>query len=138
MDRKPDASGAEPAGGRPVGQAAPCSLRGSVSGDHRLTCIGAYTLANSELDVYMLAAFGLLGFLAARLRFEMAPMLLGFILGPLLEEHLRRSLLLSRGSLLIFLDRPISAALLAVALVLMLGMANSTISSRRAEVFAEG
>ena len=81
---------------------------------------------------------GLLGFLAVRLRFEMAPMLLGFILGPLLEEHLRRSLLLSRGSLLIFLDRPISAALLAVALVLILGMANSTIRQRRAEVFADG
>jgi TctA family transporter len=102
------------------------------------TCIGAYTLANSELDVYLLAGFGLLGFLAARLRFEMAPMLLGFILGPLIEEHLRRSLLLSRGSLLIFLDRPISAALLAVALLLLLGMANATIRRRRAEVFAEG
>jgi putative tricarboxylic transport membrane protein len=82
-----------------------------------LCCIGAYSLRNNVFDIYLMALFGLLGTLLAALRCEPAPLLLGFILGPMLEEYLRRALILSRGDPMVFLTRPISAALLALAAV---------------------
>lgn len=86
--------------------------------------IGVFSLNNASFDVYLMALFGLLGYVFGKLKCELAPMLLGFILGPMIEEYLRRSLTLSRGDPMIFLQRPISAAMLifamlAVALVML-------------------
>jgi putative tricarboxylic transport membrane protein len=81
--------------------------------------IGVFSLRNSEFDVYMMALFGILGYVFSKLGCEPAPMLLAFILGPLMEEFLRRAMLLSRGDPLIFIQRPISATLLAIAALAM-------------------
>ena len=82
-------------------------------------CVGVYSVNRNAFDVLMVAAIGAAGHLLAVLRFPVAPMLLGFVLGPLMEEQLRRALLLARGDATVFLQRPISAGLLAlVALVL--------------------
>jgi putative tricarboxylic transport membrane protein len=81
--------------------------------------IGVFSLRNSEFDVYMMALFGILGYVFSKLGCEPAPMLLAFILGPLMEEFLRRAMLLSRGDPLVFIQRPISATLLAIAALAM-------------------
>ncbi|HXF54008.1 MAG TPA: tripartite tricarboxylate transporter permease [Hyphomicrobiaceae bacterium] len=84
-------------------------------------CIGIYSLNNSAFDVEMVAAFGLFGYVLLKLGFEPAPLLLGLVLGRLMEEKLRQALLISRGDFMTFLDRPISATLLAAtALVIVL------------------
>ncbi len=82
--------------------------------------LGVYSVNNNSFDIYMVAILGVLGYLFMLLRFEAAPLLLGYILGPMVEENMRRALLLSRGDPIIFIDRPISATLLAVT-VAMLG-----------------
>ena len=84
------------------------------------TCIGVYSTSNSRFDVYVLLASGLIGFLMMLLRFEVVPVLLGLVLGPMFEEHFRRSLLLSRGSFSVFIERPITAVALGVTAFLML------------------
>jgi putative tricarboxylic transport membrane protein len=81
--------------------------------------IGVFSLRNSQFDVYMMALFGVLGYIFSKLGCEPAPMLLAFILGPLMEEFLRRAMLLSRGDPLVFIQRPISATLLAIAVLAM-------------------
>jgi putative tricarboxylic transport membrane protein len=83
-------------------------------------CIGIYSINNSGLEVFMVAVFGLFGYMLVKLGFEPAPMLLGFVLGRLMEEKLRQALVISRGSFMTFLERPLSAALLALALVLII------------------
>ncbi len=82
--------------------------------------MGVYSLKRSIFDVLLVAGMSGVGFLLMRLGFEAAPLLMGFILGPMIEENLRRSLLLSRGDAMIFLERPVSAVFLALT-VLMLG-----------------
>lgn len=82
--------------------------------------LGVYSVNNNHFDIYMVAVLGVVGYIFMLLRFEAAPLLLGYILGPMVEENLRRALLLSRGDPSIFVDRPISATLLAIT-VLMLG-----------------
>jgi TctA family transporter len=77
-------------------------------------CIGTYSVNNSLEDVYITAVFGILGYILVRLSLDPAPLMLGFILGPMLEENFRRSLLLSRGSFSIFVTRPISGTLLVL------------------------
>src|SRR5438477_179675 len=74
-------------------------------------CIGVYSLSNSTFDVYQTAVFGFLGYIFIKLECEPAPLLLGFVLGPMMEENLRRALLLSRGDPLVFVHRPIAAGL---------------------------
>ena len=71
-------------------------------------CIGVYSIQNNVFDVYMTALFGVLGWIFVKLECEPAPLLLGFILGPMMEENLRRALLLSRGDSTVFVTRPIS------------------------------
>ena len=100
-------------------------------------CIGVYSLNNSSFDVYMMAAFGLLGYVCAKLECEPAPMLLGFILGPMMEEYLRRAMTLSRGNAMVFLERPISAAMLALALIALLAVLSPAIRKKREEAFQE-
>lgn len=80
-------------------------------------CIGVFSLNNAEFDIYLMAIFGVLGYLFAKLKCEPAPMLLGFILGPLMEEYLRRALVLSRGDATVFISRPISASMLALSII---------------------
>jgi TctA family transporter len=85
--------------------------------------IGVYSINNNVFDVYSTVFFGILGYLFNKLKMEPAPLLVGFVLGPMMEEHLRRAMLLSRGSVTVFIERPISAVLLiicALALGLML------------------
>jgi TctA family transporter len=79
--------------------------------------IGVFSINNREYDIYLMALFGLLGYLFAKLDCEMAPLLLGFILGPMMEEYLRRALLISRGDPMVLVTRPISATMLALAVV---------------------
>jgi TctA family transporter len=100
-------------------------------------CIGLYTLSNNNFDVYMAVLFGLIGYVFHKLGCEPAPLLLGFILGPMMEEHLRRALLLSRGNWGTFLERPLSAGLLATAGLLLLMVALPTIQSTRDAAFKE-
>ena len=78
-------------------------------------CIGTYSLKNDVFDVLLMAGFGVFGYVLKKLDCEPAPLLLGFVLGPLLEENLSRAMLLSQGDLTVFVTRPISAGLLAVA-----------------------
>jgi len=82
--------------------------------------VGVYSVSNNPVDVYLCAALGALGYVLVRLECEPAPLLLGYVLGPLLEEHLRRAMLLARGDPLQFFTRPISLAfMIATALVLV-------------------
>jgi TctA family transporter len=77
-------------------------------------CIGTYSVNNNLQDIYITAAFGLLGYLFLRLELDPAPLMLGFILGPMLEENFRRAMLLSRGSFGVFVTRPISGTLVGL------------------------
>ena len=99
--------------------------------------IGIYSVNNSPSDVGFTALFALLGYAASKLGFESAPLLLGYVLGRLLEENLRRALALSRGSLLTFIQRPVSAALLATGVLVLLIAILPSIRARREEVFTE-
>ncbi|MCM5677981.1 tripartite tricarboxylate transporter permease [Schlegelella sp. S2-27] len=101
-------------------------------------CIGLYTLNNNNFDVYMSVLFGLLGYVFYKLKCEPAPLLLGFILGPMMEENLRRALLLSRGEWGAFVTRPLSAGLLAAAVLLLLIMTMPNLRRKRQEAFQEG
>jgi TctA family transporter len=103
-----------------------------------LCCVGVYTLANSTTDVVLMAGFGVFGYVLVKLDCEPAPLLLGFILGPMMEENLRRSMLLSRGDPSIFVTQPISLALLIFAAVMLLLLVVPTIRNKRAEAIAEG
>ncbi len=89
--------------------------------------LGVYSVNNNPFDIYSVAVLGIMGYALMVLRFEPAPLLLGYILGPMLEEHLRRAMLLSRGDPLIFLSRPISAGLLACTAALLVWAAWSTV-----------
>ena len=97
--------------------------------------IGSYTLNNSSFDVYMTAGFTLVGYLFYKLGCEPAPLLLGFILGPMMEENLRRALLLSRGDWTTFATRPLSAGLLLAALLMIVVVMLPSIKNKRDEAF---
>ena len=100
-------------------------------------CIGVYTVNNSVFDVYVTAAFGLIGYLFAKLECEPAPLLLGFILGPMMEENFRRALLLSRGDFATFITRPLSLGLLVAAALLVVIVTLPAVRQAREEAFVE-
>lgn len=100
-------------------------------------CIGAFSLGNKVFDIYLLAGFGVLGYVFAKLKCEPAPLLLGFILGPMMEEYLRRALLLSRGDFTVFVSRPISATMLAIAAIALIVVFMPSIRKKREEAFQE-
>lgn len=100
-------------------------------------CIGAYAVNNSSLDTVLMGAFGLAGYWLLRHDFEPAPLILALVLGPLLEENLRRAVVISNGDPSIFVTRPLSAALLFVAAVLLVISVIPAIRKRRQQVFAE-
>lgn len=100
-------------------------------------CIGSYTLNNNSFDVYMTAGFAIVGYLFYKLGCEPAPLLLGFILGPMMEENLRRALLLSRGDWGTFMTRPLSAGLLIAAALMVVVVMLPSIKNKRQEAFQE-
>ena len=100
-------------------------------------CIGTFSINQNIYDIYAIAFFGIVGYLLIRFGCEPAPLLLGFVLGPLLEEHLRRAMIISRGDPMIFIERPISATLLAMALAAVIVAVLPSIRKKRAEVFVE-
>jgi putative tricarboxylic transport membrane protein len=100
-------------------------------------CIGIYSINSLPTDVMFIGFFGIVGYALIKFGFEPAPMLLGFVLGKLMEENLRRALIISRGSLDTFIDHPISAGLLAVALIILVLALLPTIRKGRDEVFVE-
>ena len=99
--------------------------------------IGIYSINNSPYDVYFTAFFGLVGYLLIKLGLEPAPMLLGFVLGRLMEEKLRQALALSEGSFMTFIERPVSAVLLAIAAVIMVIAVLPAVSRKREQAFQE-
>ena len=100
-------------------------------------CIGIYSINNSPIDVVHCRIFGVIGYWLLKHDFEPAPMLLGFVLGPLMEENLRRAMLIARGDLTVFFTRPISAVLLITAIMLLIVAGMPKIRRRRDEVFVE-
>jgi putative tricarboxylic transport membrane protein len=99
--------------------------------------IGVFSLSNSEFDVWLMALFGLFGYVCAKLGAEPAPMLLGFIIGPMMEEYLRRALLLSHSDPLVFVQRPISATMLSLAVAAMVVVLLPSLRAKREEAFVE-
>ncbi|ACO78328.1 hypothetical protein AvCA_21270 [Azotobacter vinelandii CA] len=100
-------------------------------------CIGVFSVNNSLFDVLLAVGFGLLGYLFIKLRCEPAPLLLGFVIGPLMEENLRRAMLLSRGDPTVFFTRPISATLLLIAVGFLVLLALPRFRTTREVAFAE-
>ncbi|BBK30457.1 putative tricarboxylic transport membrane protein [Stella humosa] len=100
-------------------------------------CIGIYSINNNPADVLTAAFFGLAGYTLYKLSFEPAPLLLGFVLGRLMEEKLRQALILSRGSFMTFVERPVSAGLLLVAVLVLVVATLPAIRQRREEAFQE-
>lgn len=99
--------------------------------------IGVYSTNNTTFDIWLVGIFGFIGYLFIKLGTEPAPLLLGFILGPMMEEYLRRALLLSRGDWSVFVTRPLSAGLLAAAALLLILVLLPSVKSKREEAFVE-
>ena len=100
-------------------------------------CIGCFSINQNIFDIYAIAFFGILGYVLIRFGCEPAPLLLGFVLGPLLEEHLRRAMIISRGDPTIFVTRPISATLLGLAVLAVVIAVLPSMRKKRQEVFVE-
>jgi TctA family transporter len=103
-------------------------------------CIGVFSLGNSSFDVYVMAGFAVLGYLLVKLDCEPAPLLLGLVIGRLLEEHMRRAMLLSRGDPTVFVDvhnHPISAVLIVLAVTALVLVCTPRIGRKREEAFRE-
>lgn len=99
--------------------------------------IGVFSLSNSEFDIYLMAIFGVLGYVLKKLNCEPAPMLLGFILGPLMEESLRRALLISKGDAIVLVTRPLSALMLVIAMAMLAVVLLPAVGTRREVAFKE-
>jgi TctA family transporter len=100
-------------------------------------CIGVYSVNNTVFDIYLTGAFGILGYVFMKFKCEAPPLLLGFVLGPMMEENFRRALLLSRGDFSVFVTRPLSASLLAVAVLLVILVSVPAFKKTREEAFVE-
>ena len=102
-----------------------------------VSCIGVFAVQTATFDVWLTLIFGLLGFILFKFGCEPAPFLLGYVLGPMMEQNLRRALVLSRGDPMTFVERPISLALLLVALLLLVLMISPAFRKTRGEAFKE-
>jgi TctA family transporter len=100
-------------------------------------CIGLYSVNNNTFDIHLTALCGLLGYIFSKLECEPAPLILGFILGPMMEENLRRALLLSRGDPSVFFTRPLSLAFLLMAAAMLVVVALPSIRRKREDAFKE-
>jgi putative tricarboxylic transport membrane protein len=99
--------------------------------------VGVFTLSNAQFDVYAMAFFGALGYVFFKLGCEPAPMLLGFILGPLMEENLRRAMQISGGDPFVFFQRPISASILVLSLIMLVSVLLPSVRRTREVAFQE-
>ncbi len=99
--------------------------------------IGVFSVNNNAFDLFTVAVFGLVGYVLVKLDCEAAPLLLGFVLGPMLEENLRRAMIIARGDPTVFLTRPLSAALLGLAAVVLVVVFLPAVAKKREEVFQE-
>ena len=99
--------------------------------------VGVYSLNYNVFDIYIMAIFGIIGYFWSKLKCEGAPLLLGLVLGPMMEENFRRALLLSRGDFTTFVTRPLSMSLLIVAAILVVIVAIPSIRKKREETFVE-
>ncbi|TWH33870.1 MULTISPECIES: tripartite tricarboxylate transporter permease [unclassified Aminobacter] len=99
--------------------------------------IGIYSINSNPYDLYTLTLFGALGYALVRFGCEPAPLLLGFVLGPMLEEHLRRAMIISKGDPSVFLTRPISATLLVMSVIVLVVVLMPSVRKKREEVFVE-
>lgn len=100
-------------------------------------CIGVYSLNNATFDIYIAAIFGVIGYVFVKLDCEPAPMLLGFILGPMMEENLRRALLINHGDPSILVEQPISLGMLLAAAAMLLIIVAPVVRRKRDEAFVE-
>jgi TctA family transporter len=100
-------------------------------------CIGVYTVDGKIFDVYAIVALSALAYVLLKLDCEPAPLILGFILGPLMEENLRRSLMIAFGDVTVFVTRPISAAFLIASVALLIVIALPTLRAKREEAMQE-
>jgi TctA family transporter len=98
------------------------------------SAIGIYSVNNSAFDVYLAALFAVIGFLWVKLGFNPAPMLLGFVLGPMLEEHLRRAMLMSGGDASVFVKRPISLVFIVITVLILLALVVPALRKRRESI----
>src|SRR5262245_3799711 len=101
------------------------------------SAIGVYSINSNAFDLFTVAAFGALGYVLIKLGCEPAPLLLGFILGPMLEENLRRAMIISRGDPTVFFTRPLSAALILIAIAVLVVVLLPSVAKKREEVFVE-
>ena len=99
--------------------------------------IGVYSVGNSLFDLWLMLGFGLLGYFFIKIGVEPAPFVLGFVLGPMLEENFRRAMLIASGDFFVFLERPISAVLLGLSVLLLAALLVPEIRRKR-EVLEEG
>ena len=99
--------------------------------------IGVFSLSNNPFDVLLMAAFGVFGYVCTKLECEPAPLILGFILGPLMEENLRRAMLLSRGDPMTFFQKPISLGFMVASAILLVLVALPALRKGREEAFQE-
>jgi len=100
-------------------------------------CIGAYAINSNAFDLFVMGFFALFGYVCLKLDCEPAPLILGFVLGPMMEENLRRALLISRGDFSVFVTEPLSLAFLIVALLLLAVVAAPAIRAKREEALQE-
>jgi putative tricarboxylic transport membrane protein len=101
------------------------------------SAIGVYSINSNAFDLFAVAVFGILGYVLVKLECEPAPLLLGFVLGPMLEEHLRRAMIISRGDPTVFVTRPLSGVLLVLAVAILVIVFMPAIARKREEVFQE-
>ena len=99
--------------------------------------IGAYSVSNQIFDVYLMLFFGVIGWLMKKYGFEPAPLVLAFVLGPMLENNLRKALILSKGDFIIFVERPISATCLVLAFLLLLSPLLPMLNAQRKQMATE-
>jgi TctA family transporter len=100
-------------------------------------CIGTYTINSNAFDVFVMGFFALFGYLCLKLECEPAPLILGFVLGPLMEENLRRALVISRGDPMVFVQEPISLGFLIASALLLVVVAAPAIRAKREEALQE-
>jgi putative tricarboxylic transport membrane protein len=98
------------------------------------SAIGVYSVNNSSFEIYLTALFGVIGFMWIKLGCSPAPMLLGFVLGPMMEEHLRRAMLMSKGDPSVFVTRPISLGFIIVTVLILVVIVLPAVRSRRGEI----
>ena len=102
-----------------------------------VSLVGIYSVDYSTFDVFLTALFGLMGYVMNRWKCEPAPLVLAFVLGPMMEQYFRRAMLVSRGELTIFVERPISLAMLIITAALLVAIAAPHVRKFREKAFAE-